>query len=120
MKPKKFLIGLPWLVGKAGQADQVIEFLRADSELAQAVNKEYVAFKEVERPKYLPKTIVKTMHAEGCPGSKLHHHTELWKSLDARKEGKGLGVTVAGAWYWHQPGLDLVRSYCSENAGQFR
>lgn len=113
------MLFVPKLVGKAGQADEVIEFLRADSELARAVNREYVAFKEVERPKFLPKTVVEAMQAEGYPGFKMHHHTELWKSLDARKEGKGLGVRVAGAWYWYQPWLDLVRSYCEENAERF-
>jgi Protein of unknown function (DUF3644) len=113
------MLFVPRLVGRAGQADEVIEFLRADSEIAQTVNRDYVAFKEVERPKFLPKTVVEAMHAEGYPRFKMHHHTELWKSLDARREGKGFGVSVAGAWYWYQPWLDLVRKYCAENADRF-
>ena len=42
------------------------------------------------------------MHFEGYPGFKMHHHNELWKSLDTRKEGRGLGVSVVGAWSSYQ------------------
>jgi hypothetical protein len=114
------MLFVPKLVGKAGQADEVIEFLRPDSEIAQAVNRDYVAFKEVERPKFLPKAIVKTMQNEGYPGFNMHHHTQLWKSLDAKAAGKGLGVSIAGAWYWYDPWIDVVRAYCRENAARFR
>jgi hypothetical protein len=98
----------------------VIEFLRPDSEIAQAVNRDYVAFKEVERPKFLPKAIVKTMQNEGYPRFNMHHHTQLWKLLDAKAAGKGLGVSIAGAWYWYHPWIDVVRAYCQENAARFR
>ena len=87
----------------------MIEFLRADSEIAQAVNRDYVAFKEVEATKFLPKAIVKTMQDEGYPRFNMHHHTQLWKSLDAKAPGKGLGVSIAGAWYWYQ--LDRDRPH---------
>ena len=60
------------------------------------------------------------MHVEGYPGLKMHHHTELWKSLDTRKEGRGLGVSVVGAWSSYQLWLNLVRSYCAENAERFQ
>jgi len=55
------MLFVPKLVGKAGQADEVIEFLKPDSEIAQSVNRDYMAFKEVERPKFLPGQIVKMM-----------------------------------------------------------
>lgn len=114
------MLFVPKLVGKAGQADEVIEFLRPDSEIAQTVNRDYIAFKEVERPKSLPKAIVNTMQNEGYAKFNMHHHTELWKSLDAKKDGKGLGVSIAGAWYWYQAWVDIVRGYCEENAARFR
>jgi hypothetical protein len=50
----------------------------------------------------------------------MHHHTQLWKSLDAKAPAKGLGVSIAGAWYWYQPWLDIVRAYCEENTARFR
>lgn len=114
------MLFVPKLVGKPGQADEVIEFLRFDSDLAEAVNREYVAFKEVERPKFLPKQVVKRMHDAGYPRFNMHHHTQLWKSLDARKEARGLGVSVAGSWYWYEPWLDLALKHCQENASVYR
>jgi hypothetical protein len=48
------MLFVPRLVGKPGQADEVIEFLRPDSEMAQTINRDYVTFKEVERPKFPP------------------------------------------------------------------
>jgi hypothetical protein len=114
------LLFVPKLVGKPGQADEVIEFLRPDSDIAQAVNRDYVAFKEVERPKFLPKAIVQAMHEEGYPRFNMHHHTALWKSLDAKADGRGLGVAIAGAWYWYQPWVDIVRAHCAENASRFQ
>lgn len=114
------MLFIPKLVGKPGQADEVIEFIRADSEIAQSVNQRYMAIKEVEKPKYRPKIIVDCMHTEGYPNFRMHDHTELWKSMDAKKEGKGLGVEVSGSWYWYQPWLEMVRSFCNENASRFQ
>jgi hypothetical protein len=114
------MLFVPKLVGKPGQADEVIEFLRPDSEVAQAVNREYVAFKEVERPKSLPKQIVQRMREEGFPRFNMHHHTQLWKAMDAKREGRGLGVSIAGAWYWYEPWVELVLNHCQENAGRYR
>lgn len=114
------MLFIPKLVGKAGQADEVIEFFRADSEIAKAVNRDYVAFKEVERPKFLPKKIVSIMQQEGYAKFNMHHHTQLWKSLDVKEDGRGFGVPIAGAWYWYQSWIDIVRDYCKENAARFR
>lgn len=114
------MLFVPKLVGKPGQADEVIEFLRPDSDVAQAVNREYVAFKEVERAKFLPGQIVERMRAEGYSRFNMHHHTELWKSKDAKKPGRGFGVVIAGAWYWYEPWVELVRQHCRENADRYR
>ncbi len=50
---------IPKLVNRKGQADKVIEFIKADSPEAATLNKEYVIIKEKERKKYLPKEIWK-------------------------------------------------------------
>jgi len=39
---------------RKGQADRVIEFVKADSSLAQNVNRAYTVIKETERPKHRP------------------------------------------------------------------
>lgn len=114
------MLFVPKLVGKPGQADEVIEFLKPDSEIAQSVNRDYVTFKEVERPKFLPSQIVRMMREEGYPGFSIHWHTELWHSLDAKNPGKGWGVEVAGAWYWYLSWVDVVRKNCMENGARYR
>jgi hypothetical protein len=113
------MLFVPKLVGKAGQADEVIEFLRPDSEIAQTINRDYVTFKEVERPKFLPGQIVWMMQEEGFPGFTMHWHTELWRTLDAKDPAKGWGVDVAGAWYWYSKWLDVVRQHCAANADHY-
>lgn len=114
------MLFVPKLVGKPGQADEVIEFLSPDSEIAQSVNRDYVSFKEVERPKFRPGQIVRMMHEEGYPRFHMHWHTGLWQSLDAKKPGKGWGVDVAGTWFWYSSWVEVVRRHCQENAVEYR
>jgi len=114
------MLFVPKLVGKPGQADEVIEFLKADSELAQSINRDYVSFKEVERPKFLPTNIVGLMRSEGYPRFTMHSHTELWHSLNAKNPAKGLGVLIANTWYWYSAWIEIVRKHCEENAPRYR
>lgn len=114
------MLFVPKLVGRAGQADEVIEFLRPDSELAKSVNRDYFAFKEVERPKYLPGRIVQMMRDEGFSKFNMHWHTELWKELDAKDPAKGFGVEVEGYWYWYSRWVDVVRDHCTEHAAFYK
>lgn len=112
------MLFVPKLTGKAGQADEVIEFLKPDSEIAQSINRDYITFKEVERPKYLPGKIVSMMSEEGCSSFTMHSHTELWKSLDAKNPARGFGVDVAGAWYWYDRWVETVREHCELRASR--
>lgn len=105
---------------RKGQADEVIEFVKADSELATDVNKAYTVIKETERPKYLPKGIVAMMKAEGYQNFSMHAHTNLWKQKDAKNPAKGFGVQIQSSWYWYENWVDEVREYCRTNAGKFR
>ena len=107
------------LANTPGQADRAIEFIAPDSELAQVINQQYVVLKEVERPKYLPGEITKLMNNEGYPRFGIYQHTALWKSLDARVEGKGFGVPLGGNWYWYDRWVDVVRKHCAENVGKY-
>jgi len=52
---------------RKGQADEVIEFVKADSELAKKVNQKYALIKETERRKLRPKTIVDAMKKGDVP-----------------------------------------------------
>ena len=113
---RRFLF-VPVVTSKKAQADEVIQFVRADSDLGKAINNEYqqVLMKEVERPKSLPGEIVTLIREEGYPSFSMHHHTQLWKKLDARNLGKGYGVRISGSWYWYESWVDEVRKHCKEN-----
>lgn len=109
---------VPKTANRKGQADQVIEFVKADSPLAQDVNKAYTVIKETERPKHLPSGIVKLMQQE-YPGFTMHDHTNLWKSLDAKNPAKGFGVMVQKTWYWYDSWVEQVKKHCQEHARKY-
>ena len=106
---------VPKTANRKGQADKVIEFIKADSPEAEGLNKEYVLIKEKEKPKYLPSDVVKQMNDKGYSNFGMHQHTELWHSLDAKNPSKGFGVQVSKAWYWYDSWLKEVEKYCSEH-----
>lgn len=114
------ILFVPKTANRKGQADQVIEFVKADSTLAQDVNKTYAVIKETERAKYLPNQIVKMMNDEGFTKFNMHHHTTLWQSEKAKMKGKGFGVQVAKQWYWYESWVERVRTHCQENAAKYR
>lgn len=106
-------------VGKRGQADQVVEFLPPDSEIARETNARYL-IKEVETLKYRPKQIVQMIREEGFVNFNMYHHTQLWQGMDAKKAGKGFGVELPdGQWYWYQRWVDVVREHCIENRDEY-
>lgn len=110
---------IPKSINHKGQADKVIEFLPANSPEAEKLNKEYVLIKEKEKPKYLPSKIVQLMQEDGFSKFKQHQHTQLWKSMDAKKQGKGFGVQVAKTWYWYDTWLNEVKKHCQQNAAKY-
>lgn len=110
------ILFVPKTANRKGQADRVIEFVRSDSPLAEAINKEYAVIKETEKRKYLPKQIVEIMNDEGFANFSMHRHTVLWKLEDARNPDKNYGALVAGkSWLWYESWLEKVRTYCQEN-----
>lgn len=109
------------IASRRGQADQVIEFVPADSPLAEDINRQYAALKEVEKTKYRPKQVVQMMRDQGFPRFSMHHHTQLWKTMDANNPGKGFGAAVAGRdWYWYQRWVDAVRAHCIEDGERYQ
>ncbi len=105
---------------RKGQADEVIEFVKADSALAADVNKAYAVIRETERPKHLPSGIVKLMKQEGYQRFTMHDHTTLWREADAKTAGKAFGVQVENAWYWYDTWLEFVRKHCEVNAVRYK
>ncbi len=107
---------VPKSVNHKGQADKVIEFIPANSPEAESINKQYVLIKEKEKKKYLPSEIVNLMQRQGYSKFNQHQHTQLWKSRDAKNEGKGFGVQIAKTWYWYSSWLDEVKKHCQDNS----
>lgn len=103
---------VPKVTGKASNADHAVEFIKAGSAEAAAVEK--VLLKEVERPKYLPSQIVTRVRAAGYPGFGMHDHTILARQLEARDPGKGYGVAVANTWYWYDSWFEKVLEKLAE------
>lgn len=114
------VIFVPKTVNHPSQADQAITFVKADSELAKAVNATYTVVRETERPKWLPSAIVAKMKAEGFPKFGISQHTDLWMALDAKNPAKGFGVQIAKTWYWYESWVDRVRDHARDNAATYR
>ena len=109
---------VPKSANRKGKADQVVEFIRADSEEGEAINR--VLLKETEKTKYKPKQIVELMNAEGYPLFSYHYHALLWQALDAKDHRKPYGVTLSdGQWYWYDAWLERVREHCRETADRY-
>ena len=106
-------------VNRKGQADQVIEFISEDSNIAKGMNKKYIVVKEKERKKYLPSEIWIAMQKIGFTNFKSHQHTMLWKDQNAKKPSNGFGTQVAKTWYWYDSWLDFVKDHCKKNRSRY-
>lgn len=110
------------LANRPGQADRVVEFLDPESAAGKQLNELYVVLKETERRKLLPGEIVQIMKDEGYEHFNMHHHTRLWQSQNARKEGKGFGTYATEQrkqWYWYESWLTFVRHHCENNRQEY-
>lgn len=114
------VIFVPKTTNHPSQADQVITFVKADSEIAKSANAAYAVIRDTERPKWLPSQIVTKLKVEGFPRFGMSHHTELWKSRNAKASAKGYGVQIAKTWYWYDTWFTEVRKHCNESGGTFR
>jgi hypothetical protein len=114
------VIFVPKTANHPNQADRVITFVKADSELAKSVNATYTVIRDTERPKSLPSQIVAKLKAEGFPRFSITNHADLWRSREAKDPSKGFGVQLAKTWYWYDTWLAEVRKHCNENVGAYR
>ena len=105
---------------RQGQADQVVEFVKSDSPLAEGLEKAYAVIKETEKRKYLPSEIVKLMKSKGYDRFSIHKHTELWKSRDARNSKYSYGVAIANTWYWYETWVHEVEKHCEAHKDELK
>lgn len=106
---------VPKTVNRKGQADKVIEFIPADSEIAKGMNKEYIVVKEKEKMKYSVGDILKKIQKEGYKKFGVYQHTQLWKKENAKNPSRGYGTTVVKTWYWYDSWFQFVKKHCDEN-----
>lgn len=93
-------------VNSKGKADQVVEFIKSDSERGEKLR---LLLKETERPKLKPAQVVEKMKAAGYTKFSIYAHTQLWQAQDAKAAGKNFGVQLTdGQWYWYPNWVDFV------------
>jgi hypothetical protein len=110
---------IPVAAKKPGAADTAVQIVSPGSEEAAEIEK--IILKEVHKVRYPPSKVVEKVQAAGFPNFGMHDHTKLWKSLDARKEGKGYGcIGDYGNWVWFDRWVDEVLAYCEQEGEKFR
>lgn len=105
---------------RKGQADQVVEFIKSDSPLAEGIEKTYAVLKETEKRKYLPSEIVSLMKEKGYKNFSINKHTELWKARNAKDPKHSYGVLISKTWYWYETWLKEVQQYCEAHSDELK
>lgn len=110
---------VPMAAKKPGAADAAVQIVSPGSEEADEIEK--IIFKEVNKDRYPPGKVVEKVQGWGFPKFGMHDHTQLWKKLDAKKDGKGYGcIGDYGNWVWFDRWVDEVRGYCEAEGDRFR
>lgn len=97
---------VPKVANNRKNADQAVNYAAAGSAVEMAL-------REVERPKYTAGQIVKKMKDEGFNAFSLYGKggfVSIWKEMDGKNPKLGLGVTIAGVWYWYDKMVGEVRA----------
>lgn len=104
-----------------GSADEVVKFIPENSPLAREIDESQKKYAlEKERQKYKPAKIVDAMKDQGFSKFTMKHHTDLWKSLDAKNPSSGYGINLSdGSWYWYKNWFDLVVDHCQKNPTKY-
>lgn len=111
---------VPIAAKRPGAADSAIEFVKAGSAEAGEVGR--IVFKEVNQKRYPPSEVVLKVNAAGFPGFKMHHHSQLWRDLDARgagNEGYGGPGDYKSSWVWYDKWLERVLEFCKAEGDRF-
>jgi hypothetical protein len=111
---------IPKSANRASGADLAFEFIDADSEQIEEINR--VLLKEVDKNRYTATQIVQLMHDEGFSRFNQHNHTVLWKELDAKNKSRAYGKAgdYNNTWIWYESWLARVRAHCQEHAERYQ
>ena len=104
---------------RAGAADTAVQIVSAGSDEAGEI--ERIILKEVNKERYPPGKVVNKVNAAGFPRFRIQDHTDLWKELDAKKEGTGFGcVGDYGNWVWFDRWIEEVLKHCEAKGATYR
>lgn len=125
LKSERYAIRLafePKSVNRPGQADNVITFVRPDSETSLENNDTlYVMKKEVERPKFLPSAVAAKVRDAGFVNFRTQpEHVKMWQAEDAKNPSKGFGIEVEGQWYWYETWIARCLELCEAAGDRYR
>lgn len=111
---------IPITANRASAADEAVTLVAAGSDEANEAAK--IVLKEVNRRRYNATEVVNKMRNLGFGKFSVHHHTQLWKSLNARAPGKNYGTDgdYKGTWVWYDHWVDRVKAHCEENRKKFQ
>lgn len=108
------LLFTPLSAKRKGQADQVIEFVKAGTEEGEKINKTYTLIKETEKKKYRGKEIVSIMKEKGYDWFNINMMTDFWK-YDLKSRDM-YGVALGKQWYWYENWIKVVEEFCKKKA----
>jgi hypothetical protein len=109
------------VVNRSGQADRVVEFIPPNTEIANAMNKEFALIKEVEKPKFRATDVVNEVNKAGFSKfSVTKEHIRMWQAEDAKNPGKGFGTSVAGYWYWYESWVKRCIDLCQAAGDEYK
>lgn len=111
---------VPIIKQRESAADAAIQFFKAESEEASAINE--VHLKEVDKARHTATQVIKAIKGSGYPSFNQADHTRLWKTLNARRNGTPYGKPgdYKGSWVWFDNWIERVREHCDENGDQYR
>jgi len=110
---------VPIAGNRAAAADMAVEFIKSDSKDAEQVGQ--ILIKEVNKKRYTASEIINAIKGMGYKNFSQYNHTQLWKSLDARKEGTKYGRKgdYKNSWVWYESWLTRVNEHCMENKERY-
>ena len=69
-----------------------------------------MAIKQVEKPKYRMKEVVKLLQDDGVANATLQACIHAWQENDLKNPGKGFAVELGGQWFWYPEGVDAIKA----------